>query len=322
MKARTWVARGLAGAALAWLAGEGVPAHGQQPAPVAASATATKPAAVVNGEPISMAELEAVLKQAPMAVEMPEQVRVQMRRHALAMLIDDTLMQQFIKANCPQVSKAEVDRKLVEMDADLKKENKSVEAFCKENGQTVEQLREGLTWMLRWTAWAKDKVSEADVQRFYEAYKDYFDGTTVRASHIAIRLPENASEADQARARARLTELRAQITAGKIDFATAAKTHSQCESSSSGGDLGFLARKTMVEEPFAKAAFALQPGQVSDVVQTGFGLHLIKVTDRKPGQPSDFAKIKDQVRDLYTEEYRLTILAQQRKAAKLEINIP
>jgi peptidyl-prolyl cis-trans isomerase C len=322
MNARTCRARVLAGAALTWLAGGDAPARAQQPVAVPASATAVKPAAVVNGEPISMAELEAVLKQAPMAVEMPEPVRVQMRRHALAMLIDDTLMQQFIKANAPQVPKAEVDQKMAEMDADLKKEKKSVEAFCKENGQTVEELRDGLTWMLRWTAWAKGKISDADVRRYYEAYKDYFDGTTVRVSHIAVRLGENASEADHARAKAQLTELRAQIIAGKVDFAAAAKTYSQCESSKAGGDLGFVARKTMVEEAFAHTAFAMQPGQVSDVVQTGFGMHLIKVIERKPGQPSDFAKIKEQVRDIYTEEYRLTILAQQRKAAKLEINIP
>jgi peptidyl-prolyl cis-trans isomerase C len=306
MSARRWLA---AGAALTWLMAT-VPAYAQ------------KPAAVVNGEPISMADLEAVLKQAPQAVEMPEQVRVQMRRHALTMLIDDTLMQQFINANAPQVSKTEVDRKLAEMEAALKKENKSVDSFCKENGQTVGQLREGLTWMLRWLAWANGKISDADVQRYYEAYKDYFDGTTVRAGHIAIRLAENASEADRARAQAQLTELRAQLVAGKMDFAAAAKSYSQCESGNSGGDLGFIQRKTMVEESFARAAFALQPGQVSDVVQTGFGMHLIKVTERKAGQPSDFAKIKDQVREMYTEEYRLTVLAQQRKAAKLEINIP
>src|SRR5260370_26195631 len=167
MNARTWMARGLAGAALIWLAGGDVAARAQQPATVAASATGLKPAAVVNGEPISMAELEAVLKQAPMAVEMPDQVRVQMRRHALAMLIDDTLMQQFIKANAPQVPKAEVDQKIAEMDADLKKEKKSVEAFCKENGQTVEQLKEGLTSMTRCTTGPKGSITDADGERYY-----------------------------------------------------------------------------------------------------------------------------------------------------------
>jgi peptidyl-prolyl cis-trans isomerase C len=317
MSARSWLVRGLAAAALTGLVGQDMTARGAPPA-----AAATKPAAVVNGEPISMAELEEILKQAPLANEMTEPVRVQMRRHALAMLIDDTLMQQFIRTNAPQVPKAQVDEKMAEMEAALKKEKKTVEAFCKDNGQTVEQLRDGLTWMLRWSAWANGKISDADVRRYYDAYRDFFDGTTVKVSHIAIRLPENVPEAEVARTRAQLTELRAQIMAGKLDFAAAAKTYSQCESNKAGGDLGFITRKVMVEEPFARVAFALQPGQISDVVQTGFGLHLIRVAERKAGQPSDFARIKDQVRDMYAEEYRQTILAQQRKAARLEINIP
>jgi peptidyl-prolyl cis-trans isomerase C len=283
--------------------------------------TAARPAAVVNGEPIAMAELEEALKQAPLAVEMPEQARINMRRHALAMLIDDTLMQQFLKANAPEVTKAEVDQRLAEMDAALKQEKKTIESFCKENGQTVQELREGLHWMLRWSAWAKTHIADADVQRYYQEYKDLFDGVSVRVSHVALRLPENAGNAERAKAKAQLTGLRAQILAKKMDFATAAKTYSQCDSNKSGGDLGYIGRKTL-DEPFSRVAFSLQPGQVSEVVQTDFGMHLILVTERKPGQPSDFAMIKEQVREIYTEEVRLTILAQQRRVAKLEVNIP
>ena len=327
MNGRKWIVRGLTGAALAWLAGGDAPARAQQPIVVptvtttAATAPAEKPAAIINGEPIGMNELDAFLKQTPMAVEASEGVRIQMRRHALTMLIDDTLMQQFIKANAPMVSKAEVDQKMSEMGAELAKEKKSVESFCKENGQTLEQMRDGLTCILRWSAWAKSKIGDGDVQRYYQEYKDFFDKTEVRASHIVLRLPPTATDADRAKSKAFLMDLRAQIVAGKIDFAAAARTYSQCESNKSGGDLGLLTRK-MVDESFARAAFALQPGLISDVVETGFGLHLIKVVERKPGQPSDFAKIKEQVREMYTEEVRLTILAQQRKAAKIEVFIP
>ena len=66
----------------------------------------------------------------------------------------------------------------------------------------------------------------------------------------------------------------------------------------------------------------MKVGDVSDVVETDYGLHLIKVTDRKPGQPSEYNKVKDEVRELCTEEMRLALLAQQRKAAHIEINLP
>ena len=80
--------------------------------------------------------------------------------------------------------------------------------------------------------------------------------------------------------------------------------------------------KKMVEEPFAKAAFALQPGQLSDLVQTTYGMHLIKVTDRKPGKPSDYSAVRDEVFAMAVMDMRASLLMQLRKTAKVEINLP
>ena len=285
--------------------------------------TGGKPAAIVNGEQISMAELDSVIQQAgTMPVEMPEDVKKQVRRQALAMLIDDSLMHQFINTKTPPLPKGAVEAKLAEMQEELRKKNKTFDQFCKETGQTREGVAENITYMLRWMAWAKSKVSDADLQRHYLENKVFFDGVTVRASHIVLRVPPAAPEADRARATAQLREIRQQILEGKLDFATAAKNYSECPSKEQGGDLGFFQRKFMLEEPFAKTAFAMQPGQISDVVQTEYGLHVLKVTDRKPGQESDFNKIKDQVLQFFTEELRVEVLTNQRKTAKIEVSVP
>src|SRR5262249_35046207 len=97
---------------------------------------------------------------------------------------------------------------------------------------------------------------------------------------------------------------------------------SQGPTADKGGDLGYVPRKWMVEEPFARAAFAMEAGQVSDVVETEFGLHLIKVTDRKAGPGSDFAKIKEDVLHVCIEDMYMNLLGQLRKSAKIEINLP
>ena len=69
-------------------------------------------------------------------------------------------------------------------------------------------------------------------------------------------------------------------------------------------------------------AFALKVGEVSDIVESPYGLHLIKVTDRKVGRISEFDKIRDEVREFYVEELRVGMLAGEREKAKIEINIP
>ena len=87
-------------------------------------------------------------------------------------------------------------------------------------------------------------------------------------------------------------------------------------------DIGLFPRKFVVQETFAAAAFALKVGEVSDVVQTDYGLHLIKVTDRKQGEQSEFNKIKEEVQSICASEMWQAVLAEQRKAAKIEINLP
>jgi len=130
------------------------------------------------------------------------------------------------------------------------------------------------------------------------------------------------SENEKAQARTQLTALRNDLLAKKIDFAEAAKKYSQCPSAAKGGDLDFFPRKGVVDDEFARVAFGLQIGQVSEIVQTVFGLHLIMPTQRKEGKGSDYNKIKDEVRELCLQELWQAVMASQRKNAKIEINLP
>jgi len=282
----------------------------------------TKPAAIVNGEAIPLAEVDAVLKARPPAATPPTDTqKKQMQLEALALLIDDVIMQQFLHKNAPPIQPAEVIKRLEDMKTALSAQKKTVADFCRESGQTEEQLRTSIVNLIQWTAYVKAHLSDADVLKYYTENRDFFDQITVRASHIVLRIPANASDADRLAARAKLQAIRQEILTAKIDFAEAAKKYSQCPSAPQGGDLGYFPRKWAVEESFARAAFALKKGEISDVVQTDYGLHLIKVTDRKAGQPSTFDKIKDEVREIAAEEMRQELLAQQRKVAQVVVNI-
>jgi parvulin-like peptidyl-prolyl isomerase len=331
MKGRKWLWGAVA--VLAWTAGSasaqtaptGTPAPGATPAgavmPLATPAP--KPVAVVNGEAIGATDLDVVLKlSGPVAVHLPEAQRRQRQMEALSLLIDNLLLRQFLAKNTPAVPPAEVDKRLAEFQAGLKEQGKSLAEHCHDTHQTMDQLRAGISDHIRWATYIRPKVADDVVAKYYQENKDYFDGVTVQASHIVLRVPAGASEADKAAARAKLTDLRAKIVAGTLDFAEVAKKYSQDPVAAQGGDLGYFPRKLVFDESFSKAAFALQVGQVSDIVQTEYGLHLIKVTGRKPGKASDFAKIKEGVREFCAEDMRMQLLNQQRKAATIEINLP
>ena len=135
-------------------------------------------------------------------------------------------------------------------------------------------------------------VSEDDLRSYYDQNKArYVAPEQRRASHILIRLEANASAADRERAMARARSLVTQARAGG-DFAALAKAQSQDPGSASqGGDLGLFTRDAMVK-PFADAAFAMKVGEVSDVVSSDFGLHVIRLTAIQPAAEQAFSIVR------------------------------
>lgn len=120
-------------------------------------------------------------------------------------------------------------------------------------------------------------VPEAELQ---EAFAEQAPGQRVRARHILLSYPQDADEAAMDSVRELAEELQERVT-GDGDFAALARQHSEDPGSArQGGDLGWFERGRMVQ-PFEDAAFSLQPGEVSDVVETPFGLHIIKVEERE-----------------------------------------
>lgn len=119
--------------------------------------------------------------------------------------------------------------------------------------------------------------SDADLEREWQTQGPRQE---VRARHILLRTPENATQPQRDSVRRAAEAIRAQAAAAGADFAALARQHSQDASKDNGGDLGFFGRGSMVPQ-FEEAVFALQPGQVSPVVQTPFGYHVIKLEERR-----------------------------------------
>jgi parvulin-like peptidyl-prolyl isomerase len=297
---------------------------GLSPIALAQTKPTHKPAAMVNGEPIMMEEIEAILKrETPTATPPTEIQRRQMQLEALGLVIDDRLAQQFLRKNGPAIPSAEVHKKLAELESSLKVQGRAMSDFLKENGLTMAQLQADTLKMLQWAAFVRQQIQETELHRYYEENKDYFDQIKVRASHIVFRIPASATAAEVQASRAKLENLRQEIVSGKIDFAEAARKYSQCPSAQDGGNIGYFYRKYTVQEPLAKTAFGMKVGEVSEIIQSDYGLHVIKVTDRKAnGPPSDYEKIREEVRESCAMEMMNNLVAQQRKTAKIEINLP
>ena len=136
-------------------------------------------------------------------------------------------------------------------------------------------------------------VSESDLKTYFEQNNAKLAGQEERrASHILITAPKDAPASERDKARSKATELLATIKKDPSSFAELAKKNSQDPvSAAKGGDLDFFTRGSMVK-PFEDAAYSLQKGQVSDLVESDFGFHIIKLTDIKALHTPSFQEMR------------------------------
>lgn len=137
-------------------------------------------------------------------------------------------------------------------------------------------------------------VTDKDLHDYYIANeKRYTTPEERRASHILIKVDSSASAADRAKAKAKIDALAAQLKLNPAAFADLARKNSDDPGSAEkGGDLDFFARGGMAAKPLEDAAFTLKPGEVSGVVESDFGYHLVKLTEVRGGQKRSFDTVR------------------------------
>ncbi|MGV8074016.1 MAG: peptidylprolyl isomerase [Syntrophobacteraceae bacterium] len=141
---------------------------------------------------------------------------------------------------------------------------------------------------------SKVTVTGEETKAFYDGNPEVFKTPeVVRASHILVKVDSKATDAEKAKAKEKIEKIQARIKKGE-DFAVVAKETSECPSSAQGGDLDFFQRGQMVK-PFEDAAFAMKAGDTSGVVETEFGYHIIKVTDKKSPGVASYEEMKDKI---------------------------
>jgi peptidyl-prolyl cis-trans isomerase C len=261
--------------------------------------------ASVNGSPISMRDLDNEMDglvsqyQNRVSEEQLVQLRETVRSQALDNLISKQLLLQ--EADRKNLQPAQDDI-AAEIDAIIS-QFPSREAFQQQlsvMGISQEDLSQDVTNFLKINAVLQEQLAaipagtDREIATFYEENRDTFAlPEQVRARHILLAFSEEDTPETKAFKRGEAEQLRSRILQGG-DFNALAAEHSDCPSKSRGGDLGFFERGAMVAA-FEDTAFSLSPGEVSSVVETPFGYHLIKVSERKAARTLSLEEATPQI---------------------------
>ena len=285
----------------------------------------------VNNSPIYRKSVREVVQTALLEQEtQPDPSTIgKMAGDALDSLIDFELLYQESQARHVPLSDAAVDEEIARTKSKFP-DARSFDKTLKAKGMTENDLRRdtrktmAVNLLLEGSVFKDARVSDEQVKDFYERNKEEFKHPPqTRASHILVRVPENATASTRDSAQKTAAALLAQLQAG-ADFAQMAREHSQDPGSAAqGGDLGYFAPGDMVDA-FEKAAFVLAPGQLSAVISTPYGYDIIKVTDRRGAGYESLADVQERIRAVLMKTERqkrqTVFVAELRSKGKIVIS--
>ena len=289
---------------------EAVPAEPQpepapEPQPAAAPAAADVVVATVNGTAITESDvseevdkrLKAMKKRAPEGQEIPEQQKQQIRMRVVDMLAQKVVLDQELAKRNITISDEKVIEEITKIAGERGQSLDEVKTEIAQHGMTIDDLVSQVRPQIQMKELSEARQSEpqmqAEAKKFYDDNPSYFKvPEQVRASHILLG-KRGIKPEEKPEYLAQITEVEAKLKAGE-SFEDLAKEHSTCPSSAKGGDLDFFGKGSM-DPAFEKVAFELEVGQTSGIVETSFGYHIIKVTDKNEAGTKSLKEVQPQI---------------------------
>ncbi|MSR56670.1 MAG: hypothetical protein EXS05_03225 [Planctomycetaceae bacterium] len=267
---------------------------------------------VVNGQPITEADLDRIMQTR----KVPAEVKEKYRRPFLDEMIDARLIRQFLTSKKIVADKKEVDLQVQHIKDVAARRGADPDKAIAEMGYTKESLRDEFALPLAWKKYIEKTLTDEKLQKHFQAHRAEFDGTQVRARQILLKV-SSADESNWQAAVEKLTKLRGEITDQKLSFEDAARTHSEAPSKDEGGDVGLFPYSGKMPESFTQEAFKLKVGEISQPFRSEFGVHLCEVTERIPGDLS-LEDVRNEVQARMSQELWKKTAADLRKSGKIE----
>lgn len=260
----------------------------------------------VNGTPIKNAavteevgkRIEAMKQRMQPGQEMPAAQKDQIRMGVVDMLVQKEILKQKLAAKNITVSDADVMAQIEEIAKANNQTLDEVKTEIAQYGMTMDDLKSQIRPQVEMKKLAEASMNDPkmveEAKKFYDDNPSYFQvPEEVNASHVLIKVEPNATDEEKAAAKAKAEEVLKKAKAGD-DFAALAKEYSDDPGSKDNGGEYTFGRGKMVK-PFEDAAFALEPGQVSDLVETQFGYHIIKLNKKTEASVTPFDEAKEKI---------------------------
>jgi len=275
--------------------------------------------ATVNGKNITQEMLDNRLKN---FTDTDPETLNNIRQEIIDQLITDMLLEEFIDKQGLIVTPEEIERELGQIRNNITGNQKnaiqSLEQILVSIGSSIDEFKRSVKYSIALEKYFHNKFDDKTLKKYFEENKSTFNGESVKVSHILIDTRNMKTQEEFSHALEQIKDIKREIDRGAV-FDEVAQKYSNCPSAQNGGNLGFIQRKGNFAKSFLDTAFSLRVGQVSEPVQTEYGYHLIKVTDKNEGINIQFEDVKKNVRLEVLDAEILKLLERLRKEAKIVV---
>lgn len=281
------------------------------PAPRSSSA-ANGMVRTVNGHVIRETDLETLY----LVNGLDDSQRETYREALVDQLIDQALIEAYLKSMKITADSVEVDARMDYVRRNIEKSGRKTAEVLEKRGLTEATLRQQVALPIAWAMHCRRTLGPKDVAKYFEEHRAELDGTKVRIRQIVRVLPMASDESRWNSAKAELETLRESIIAGKMTAEEAARKLSDSPSRDEGGVVDWFGYDGKMPGSVTVAAFALKPGELSKPVVSSFGVHLIELLERRPGQLSA-EDVRPQILERLSRIRWDETVASLRKSAKI-----
>ncbi len=284
--------------------------------------------AVVNEDIVTLSELIETISLRSSELENSDEK--QAKREMLDELIDRLLIRQELNRANVGVTEQEVNMAIEDVLSQNRMSEQSLRMALMEQGNSYKRYRDelrdqlGKMKIVNQQIRSKVDISEADLKNFYRQQVGELESKmSCHIRHILIRVPEETTPQEMQNLRGKAESLLQEIQNG-ADFAETARSHSHCPSAQTGGDLGFLKEGETFPE-LEESMISLEPDQVSEVIQTPLGFHIVQLLEKKVSSTRSFEEAREGIYQLLfqkeVERLYSVFLSQLRSKAYIELQL-
>lgn len=265
----------------------------------------------VNGQPITAGDVEFFGFSRGLS---PDEQATQ-RRALVEQLIDRELVREFLASQKVTADDDKLKLHIEEMEQLVIRRGAKPDELFQKLGLTPERIRAELGLSLAWTEYIEKTTRTDEIRQYFAEHRPELDGTRVRVRQVFRKALDETSRAD---AEALLTRVKKEVESSAMTFEGAVRSYSQSPSAKQNGDVGWISKRGQLADELTDAAWKMSPGELAGPIKTSFGVHLIQVVDKEPGQLS-VEDARPQILERISQRRWLETVTAERAKAKIVV---